>query len=438
MKAVFLCGGIGKRMHPITEDKFLLKFLGKTLLEHQIETVKRAGINDFVVICNRFNEEKVKSYCNPLKLKIEFAVQEEPRGMADALISAKHLLDGEILVINANDYCDVGAYEKILNEDKKNVDSIILGYKVSSYFPGGYLRTNERNELIEIVEKPGEGNEPSDMINIVIHYHKDAKRLIENFEKTESENDDVYERAMSKMVGDGCKIKVIPFSGTWIPFKYPWHAFDLVKYFLDNMEARISRTAKISPTATIEGKVIIEDNVKVFEGASIKGPCYIGKNSVVGTNVLIWNYSQIGDYSVVGCSTEVKHSWIGDNCWFHSNYIGDSVIANSCFFGAGSVTANFRFDEKTVKVNVADKRIDTGLDKFGAIIGDNCKTGINVSIMPGVKVGPNSVVGPGVVLDEDLESNKIISVKQQYLIKENTIDYTSKKEELMRRLLKGK
>ncbi|HKZ45697.1 MAG TPA: bifunctional sugar-1-phosphate nucleotidylyltransferase/acetyltransferase [archaeon] len=438
MKGVILCGGIGKRMYPITEDKFLLKFLGKTLLEHQIETMLKVGIKDFIVVCNPINEDKIKNYFKNLKIKIEFAVQKEPKGMADALISAKHILDGEIIVINANDYCDAEAYEKILDEDKKDVDSIILGYKVSSYFPGGYLRVSDKSDLIEIVEKPGEGNEPSDMVNIVVHYHKDAKKIIEYFEKTRSEKDDIYERAMSKMSEDGCRIKVIPFSGTFIPFKYPWHAFELLKYFLDNSEARISNTAKISPKANIEGKVIIEDNVKIFEGAFVKGPCYIGKNSVIGTNVLIWNYSQIGDCCVVGYSTEIKKSFIADNCWFHTNYIGDSIIANNCSFGAGAVTANFRFDEKNVKVNVNGQKIDTGLDKFGVIMGDNCKAGVNASIMPGVKVGPNSIIEPGVVAAEDVEANKIISMKKEYLIKENKIEYTDKKEELLRRILKGK
>lgn len=439
MKAVILCGGVGKRMHPITEDKFLLKFLGKTLLEHQIETLMKAGLKDFVIICNTFNEEKIKYCCNSFKkLKVEFALQKEPKGMADALISAKRILDGEILVMNANDYCDVTAYQKVLKEDSENMDSIILGYKVKSYFPGGYLKIDKKSNLVEIVEKPGEGNEPSDMINIVVHYHKDAKKVIEYFEKTSSNRDDVYEKAVSKMVSDGHKVKVIPFSGTWIPIKYPWHVFDLSKYFLDNAEARISKTAQISPKATIDGKVIVEDRVKVFEGATIRGPCYIGKNSVIGSNSLVWNYSHLGESCVVGYSTEIKHSWIGNNCWFHTDYIGDSIIANSCSFGAGTITANFRFDEGTVKVNVGDKRIDTGLDKFGMIMGDDCKTGINVSLMPGKKIGPNSIIAPGVILSEDLEPNKLISVKQEHLVKENTIEYTDKKGELMKRLLKSK
>lgn len=437
MKVVFLCGGIGKRMHPITEDKFMLKFVGKTLLEHQIETATKAGIKEFVIICNPFNEERIKNYLHPLKLKIKFAVQKEPKGMADAVISAEGALDGEIIIVNPNDVFEVTAYEKILNE-KSGCDAALLGFKVDSYFSGGYFKLNQKGEFVEIVEKPGEGNEPSDMVNIVVHYVKDSKKFVEYLKRTASEKDDVYEKTLGVMAKDGFKIKVVPYSGYWFAIKYPWHILEITKYFLDKMEARVSKTAKISPRATIEGKVIIEDNVRVFEEANIKGPCYIGKNSVIGTNVLIWNYSHIGDYCVIGYSTEIKHSFIGDNCWFHSNYIGDSIIANSCFFGAGTITANFRFDEKTVKVNVGDKRIDTEIDKLGAIIGDNCKTGINVCIMPGVKIGPNSVVSPGVVLNEDLESNKIIFTKQEHIIKENTIGYESKKEELMKRLLKGK
>jgi len=438
MKAVFLCGGIGKRMHPITEDKFMLKFLGKTLLEHQIETAIKAGIKDFVIICNPFNEEKIKNYLHPLKLKVEFALQKEPKGMADAIINAEEFLDGEIIVVNPNDVFEVTAYEKILDSRRSGCDAVLLGFKVDSYFSGGYFKLDGKGEFVGIAEKPGEGNEPSDLVNIVVHYHKDAKKFISHLKKLVSENDDVYEKTLGVMAADGNKIKVVTYTGYWFAIKYPWHILEIAKYFLDKEYGRISKTAKISPRATIEGKVIIEDNVRVFEGATIKGPCHIGKNSVIGTDVLVWNYSHIGDYCVVGYSTEVKHSFIGDNCWFHSNYIGDSIIANSCFFGAKTVTANYRFDEKTVKVNVGDKRIDTGLDKLGAIMGDDCKTGINASIMPGVKIGPNSIVGPGVVLDKDLESNKTISVEQQYLIKDNTIKYTSKKEELMKRLLKGK
>ena len=80
------------------------------------------------------------------------------------------------------------------------------------------------------------------------------------------------------------------------------------------------------------------------------------------------------------------------------------------------------------------ERVDTGMDKLGAIIGHNCKTGVNCVLLPGVKVGPNSIVGPHMNLSEDLEPNKIIFLKQEHTIKENTIkpakDYSEFRKKL--------
>ena len=137
----------------------------------------------------------------------------------------------------------------------------------------------------------------------------------------------------------------------------------------------------------------------------------------------------------MGYATEVKTSYIGSNCWFHSNYIGDSIISDGCSFGAGTVLANFRFDEGNIKVMVEGELIDTGQDKLGAIIGSNSRTGINTSVMPGIKIGPNSFVGPHVYLTQDLDHDKIILVEPSCKIMENTTELDAKKkQELMRRL----
>jgi len=441
MKVVFLCGGIGKRMFPLTEDKFLFKFMGKTLLQHQIEIAQKAGLKEFVMIGNEFNIKKIREICSQTDANVEYTLQEEPKGMADALLSGKRfLINEEILIVNPNDVFDVSAYKKIIKEAKKgDYGSYIIGYEVDSYFPGGYLEVNEKHELIRIHEKPEEGNQPSNLVNIVIHLHKNSKKLFEYLGNTKSNRDDVYERAMTEMVENGHKIKVIPYDGFWYAIKYPWDVFGVTKYFLDKIKKPdISRKAKLSRRAKIYGNVIIEDNARVLENAVIRGPCYIGKNTVIGNNVLIWNYSHIGDNCVIGYSSEIKHSYIADNCWFHMSYIGDSIIADNCSFGAGTITANFRFDEQPIKVDIQGKKSNSKMDKLGVIMGMNCKTGINSCTMPGVRVGPNGIIGPGVTLLEDLEPNKIILLnKKSYSIKENkTTLSTEKKEELMKKLLK--
>ncbi len=421
MKAVFLCGGRGKRMFPIAEDKFLLDFLGKPLLQHQIEVACEAGLSHFVIIGNPDNIEKIEQITRKIAgIKVDFAVQKESLGIADALKSAQAFLREQILVINPNDVFSSSAYTKILAEAKKAAaSSYILGYQVQKYFPGGYLQVNSRNELQHIVEKPNPGEEPSNLVNILIHCHNNLQELLRHIGVVQTTRDDVYECALDNMVKAGHKIKVVPYDDFWAPIKYPWHIFKVMEYFLDHAQPYIASSARVSEKATVEGKVILSDNVRVLENAVIRGPVYVGTNSIIGNSALVRDCSHIGSNSVVGYSTEVKHSYIGDNCWFHSNYIGNSIIDDDCSLGAGTVLANFRLDEGNIQIKVGDRLIDTGYDKLGAIVGRGCRIGVNASLMPGVRVGPDSFVGPHVCLRDDLEANKMVLLEPQYHVEDN-------------------
>jgi len=437
VKAVFLCGGRGKRMFPITEDKFLLDFLEKPLLEHQIKSACEAGLSHFVIIGNPENIATIEQITKEIPgIKVELALQKKSSGIADALKSAEPFLRGQLLVINPNDVFSSSAYTKIITEaEKASASSYILGYQVQKYFPGGYLQVNSQNELLHIVEKPNPGEEPSNLVNILIHCHNNPEELLRYIETAQTTKDDVYECALDSMVKEGHKIKVVLYNDFWAPIKYPWHIFKVMEYFLDNAQPYIASSARISEKANIEGKVILSDNVKVLENAVIRGPVYIGANSIIGNNALVRDYSHIGFNSVIGYSTEIKHSYIGDNCWFHSNYIGDSIVDDNCSLGAGTVLANFRLDEGNIQIKVGDSLVDTGYDKLGAFVGRGCRIGVNASLMPGVRVGPDSFIGPQVCLRQDLEANKIALLESQYQVEDNETRLDeSKRQELLRRL----
>jgi bifunctional UDP-N-acetylglucosamine pyrophosphorylase/glucosamine-1-phosphate N-acetyltransferase len=437
MKAVFLCGGRGKRMFPITEDKFLLDFLDRTLLEHQIKIACEAGLSHLVIIGNPENIAKIEQITKEIPgIKVDFALQKEPLGIADALKSVEPFLHGQLLIINPNDVFSSSAYTRIITDAKKaTASAYILGYQVQKYFPGGYLQVNSQNELLHIVEKPSPGEEPSNLVNILIHYHSNSEELLHYIGTVQTTKDDVYECALDNMVKAGRKIKVISYSDFWAPIKYPWHVFKVMEYFLDNAHPYIAPSAHISEKATIQGKVILSDNVKVLENAVIRGPTYIGANSIIGNNALVRDYSHIGSNSVIGYCTEIKHSYIGDNCWFHSNYVGDSIVDDDCSLGAGTVLANFRLDEGNIQIKVGDNLVDTDYDKLGAIVGRGCRIGVNASLMPGVRVGPDSFVGPQVCLRQDLGANKIALLESRYQIEDNEkrLD-EGKRRELLRKL----
>jgi NDP-sugar pyrophosphorylase family protein len=421
VKAVLLCGGRGKRMFPIAEDKFLIDFLGKPLLQHQIEMSRDSGLSHFVIIGNPQNAAKIKQITKRIPgIEVEFALQRKPSGIADALRSAGELLQGEVLVINPNDVFSRSAYTKVVAAAKEaSAPSHMLGYKVQGYFPGGYLQVNSRNELLHIIEKPGPGKEPSNLVNILIHWHSDSKELLSYIDTVSTSRDDVYECALDNMVKAGHKIKVIPYDDFWAPMKYPWHIFRVMEHFLDEAQSYVAPSASISREATIEGKVILSDKVRVLENAVVRGPVYIGANSVIGNSALVRNHSHIGSNSVVGYCTEVKHSYVADNCWFHSNYIGDSVLDDDCSLGAGAVLANLRLNEQNIQIEVGDTLVDTGCDKLGAIIGRGCRIGVNASLMPGVRVGPGSFVGPQVCLSEDVAANKMVLLESRHQVTSN-------------------
>lgn len=420
MKVLLLAAGRSKRMKPI-EDKNFLNFLGKPLIQHQLELLNKAGFNDVLVVGGAHNLDKIKKLGENLKMKVEICEQENLElGMCGAVLSAKDMLgNGPILVFSSNDIVSEKAFELIKKADDSNgADSYILAKKVSEYFPGGYLEIGSDGFIQNIIEKPEQGKEPSDLINLVIHIHKNPAKLVKYLEKTESKNDDRYELALAAMMKDGIKFKAVEYDGFWQPIKFPWHVYKVFEYLFGKAYKKKGAGTKISKSAVVNGDVIFGENVTVFDGAVINGPAYIGDNSIVATNALVRN-SNVGKDCVIGFSTEVARSYLGNGVWTHSNYIGDSVIGNNVSFGAGTVTGNLRLDEKNVLVDYEGKKVDTGSEKFGVVIGNNVRCGVNVSLMPGVKIGSGSFIGAGVCLGENIPENSFVRGKWELKISEN-------------------
>ncbi len=429
MKIIVLAGGEGKRMWPIKTDKCLIPFLGKPLLYHNLKKIKENVDGEFVIVASPGAKAGIEKVASELGLNYKIVIQSEPKGMADALLSAKEYLEGEILVVNAEDILESEIYGQVA---KGGSEVIFAGLKVKKYFPVGYLKT-EGDKVTGIVEKPGEGNEPSDLVKLVVDYFKHGKKLVEYIEKTSSDVDDVYEKALDQMIIDGVEIKFVEYTRAWFPLKYPWHILDITAYLLSKIEQKIDPGAKISEKAIIEGNVVIEDGVKVFEGAVIKGSCYIGKNCIVGNNSMI-RESILEEGCVTGFNSDITRSYIGANSWFHTNYIGDSVIEGDFGMGSGAVLANLRLDNHVIrvgsekdtwKVGSDSFQVDTGRHKLGLIAGKGSRVGVNASTMPGARIGSNSLVGPGVILYGDVKDNTKIIVKQELQESEHTPALTS-------------
>ena len=347
--------------------------------------------------------------------------------MAGAVLSAienyrTHFNGRSLYILNCNDIYDEIVHDNMMEkfENRADVDVFVAGYEVKKYIPVGYF-IFESGKVVGIKEKPGEDKMPSNLANLVAHLFRNPEKFllkIEELAKGKSTKDNIYELALDSLFKEQ-GAEVVTYNGRWEILKYPWHVLSVMDYFLAEIRnTLIDPSAEVSDKATISDKVIIAEGVKIFEGAKITGPCYIGKNTVIGNNAMV-RESIVGENCVIGFGSEVTRSYLGDEIWLHSNYIGDSILEKNVSLGFGSVTGNLRLDEQNIFVTVKDQKIDSNRTKLGMIVGADVRFGVNVSIMPGVKIGSGSFVGPGVILTKDFPENKICLVKQEFVIKEN-------------------
>ncbi len=439
MQTILLAGGEGKRVFPlaVNKPKPMFKLLGKPLIHQVIDSLKEAGLKDYVIVVGHHGEQ-IKDYLNDgsdLGVNIEYTLQKKSLGMADALKTAEKVAEDHFFVVNADDIFEASLIKQMSKQFRQGNAEIVLSCKpVRETWKFGIIQV-EDEKVTDFVEKPQKGKEPSNLAVVGVYIL--TKQIFDYYKKIPV-SDHQYEDAILQFIKDKNVVKAESYDGFFAGYKYPWDLFTINMHLMDKKITKqtIEEDVKISEQATVEGNVWIGKGAKVFANACINGPCYIGENSVLGNNSLVRDYTSLGRGCVVGYSTEVKHSLVGDDCWFHTNYVGDSIISDNCLFGAGTITANFRFDEKNVHVWVGDKRVDSGTNKLGAIIGDNCKTGINACLEPGVKIGPQSMVGPNVDLQSDLEPETIIFVnKKSYAKTKNRITVSSEnKHQLMKKL----
>ena len=407
MHTLLILGGKSRRFWPLAE-KPLFPVCGKTLAGHQIERLNKAGCKNVILVVSTDNKEEIQAAFPRLKIAVQ---TEDTIGMHHAVLAGLSLVkSGPVLIASGNDFFDPSAYASLLREGKKKgVDGAILAQHVDKYFPGGYL-TVKNGQVTSIVEKPGAGKEPSDLVNIVAHLHNDAAALLKALQKTDRKADDGYEQALDVLLKTH-QYRAVPYKGMWKAVKYPWQLLSLLPSLLAEIKKPVvHRSAKIHKTAVVEGNVVIGKDVRILPHATVVGPCYIGDGSIVGNNALVRG-SSIGERCVVGYNSEVKGSVLAGPVWTHMTYLGDSVIGRNVSFGGGCMTGNLRLDEGEIASMAGDAMIGSGLTKFGAIIGNDCRIGIQTGINPGVKIGPSTFVSRGVFLTGDVPDKSYVMVK---------------------------
>ncbi len=174
-------------------------------------------------------------------------------------------------------------------------------------------------------------------------------------------------------------------------FTYPWEALSGIKALILEIGASLPEEEYDHP----QEDVWIAKDATVFSTAYIGGPCIIGHKTEVRQCAFIRGSALVGENCVVGNSTELKNVILFDNVQVpHYNYVGDSILGYKSHMGAGSITSNVKSDKKLVVVKDGTEKIETGLKKMGAMLGDRVEVGCNSVLNPGTVIGRDSNIYP--------------------------------------------
>jgi NDP-sugar pyrophosphorylase family protein len=414
---IVLAGGVSSRFWPL-RDKLLLPFGSQNLLERHIQMLAELECERVILVSRPDDVERLRAVAAAFPGEMSIAVQAEPRGMADAVLSARAELerygDGPVYVTQAHDVAEKLLHAEMLERWEGNpgqLGGLIAAAPVHGYFPGGYL-TLEGERVTSIVEKPGAGNEPSDLVNLVAHMFPSWRELTEALaaEADKPGNDDVYERALSAMM-QARNFRANVYEGRWQGLKYPWHVLDVMELLLE-----LWTRGSESPGEGFEQRedgVFVAPDVRIYPGAHVVAPALLGPGAVIGHNALVRG-SIIGGGSVVGFGSEVARSLLVGDVDLHHNYAGDSVLDRGSSMGFGGTTANYRIDGRTVRSVVNSQRLDTGRMKLGLMLGAETKVGVNTSTMPGVKIGAGCMIGPGLNVTRDVPDGERVLDSEKY------------------------
>lgn len=399
MKAVILAAGESTRLYPLTatKPKPLLKVAGRTLLEHNLTQLE--GLVNEVIIVIGYKEEMIKKYAgeNFRKIKLSYIEEKERLGTAHALGMVEGKIKGSFIVMNGDDL-----YSK---EDIKNClkhKNCVLAKKVEDPSRFGVLLL-KGGKVKKIVEKPKEF--VSDLANTGLYVlSEEIFEAIKNVKKSVRGEYELTD-AVSELAGK-TEVNCEEVKGFWHAVSYPWSLLEANEYFIGKNKGNIAKSAIIEKGATLKGEITVGEGTVIKNGAYIEGPAIIGANCVIGPNCYIRFFTAIGDHAHIGNAVEIKNSIIGDNTNVaHLSYVGDSIIGDNCNLGGGTITANLRHDFKNIKCMIKGELKDTGRQKLGVIMGDNCKTGIHTSLFPGIKINPGCMIPPGEIVKRDLVKN---------------------------------
>lgn len=447
LSAIILAGGKGNKFHPFStvRNKVCFPILGKPSISRLVSQIISAGVENIVVVTG-YREQTVRNALKNLDC-VKFLSASENNDIASSIRQALELVDTEDVLIT---YGDIVTSDKTFSDfikSHKTYDSdVSILVAEQSPEPIHCLRVETLSGTFKNFDY--DGKSPLWFCYTIIGKTSIIKKSA--FEEL-GHPKDIPVGAMPNLQGSlismietirelNIPIAVLPTQEFVVKITHPWDALEAnqraLQYLFSSLrENYISDKADISDSAELpsDAKLVICDHAKVERGSIIKGNLYlsegsqitkhsiISENVFIGRNTIVAEYAKLHRNTIVGNNNLISHTaelygLTLDNVFMVHNCCISGIVGCNVDIGAGTISATWRFDNKT-RISCCEGRKETP-PYHGNLtyIGDFCRTGVGVLLMPGVRIGAYSCLGPGTIIRHDIPTNTLILCEQKQII----------------------
>jgi bifunctional UDP-N-acetylglucosamine pyrophosphorylase/glucosamine-1-phosphate N-acetyltransferase len=444
--AIVLAAGLGRKVWPYGEfrQKCTIPVANKPIIRHIVENLAEIGIDQIIVVVGHYAQQ-VRGAIADIP-NVEFVTQHSPDGTADAVLTAlKTLNDENFLIIYGDNVTTSENYRNLIKEFKsQNADAAALIQPLNDEDASNWLCAKTQNGSLSGIDGHPRGGSHR-LCGIYAFKATATPYLLRNtgivtqvpvggMPPPESE----VAQSIQIMIDDGIEVLAVETTDFFVDVDKPWHVLEanrrLVDYLTKQVDVNhIAAGAKVSDAAEISGHVVLGENTVIGPRVVVNGTLIAGANNNITNGAILHGNIYIGDHCRISDYCDIQSSAIGNRCivghgaemsgvMFDKVYLYHYCEMSGVFgcatdIGAATVCGTLRFDDRDTPIQVEGRYEVPTYGANATYMGDYCRTGVNAMIMPGRRIGSYSVVGPGVILYEDVPSKTMVMAKQELITK---------------------
>lgn len=442
--AILLAAGFGTKCHPYsaTQPKATLPVLNRPNIARLLDDLRQVGIRRFAVVTGHL-EAQVRHAVGSAP-DVTFVSQgPNPGGTAPAAaLGFRALGAAEGLVVYADVTTPGESFAGLLTAARQGSSAALVAALTEGEWAGDHFCATLANERVTGVSgHPRRGSHrlagafaltPTAVRSLAFNPGLVTSVPVGGMPPLEGD----IAQTLADLVSAGHNVAAVEAIGFAVDIDRPWDILAANRAWLEYLgagltESDLDPSAEVSDRADIRGPVVVGPGARVGPGVIIEGPAWIAAGAVldmgahlspfvaVGEGAIVTEYAKVRPHTVIGPRCQIKHTAevsgvLMENVYAHHHLDFVGVIGRSSDLGAGTTAGTLRFDDRAQSIQVKGRWEAPGPWANCAYIGDFCRTGVGAILMPGVRVGPYSCIGAGVVLEGDLEPRTAISVKQEH------------------------